>query len=415
MILFYNILWILLLPFILLLMVFRVVTGKEDILRIRERLGVPSIPKSSKHDMIWIHAASVGESKIALTLAKYIHKSFPTHKILITTGTVTSAEMIRKNVNSTISHQFIPLDNYLSMWLFFKYWKPKIGILIEAELWPNLLYIGSQTCNIILANARISDKSFATWKKYKFIANILVNKIKVILCQSALDLKKYLALGATNAIIANNLKYSASKLDVDSHNLKALLSQLNNRAVFLAASTHTGDEEIVIETHIALRKKYGNFLTIIAPRHTGRMGEIKRLARSNGLIVSVRSNKEKITKETDIYIADTMGELGLLFSVATATFMGGSFKQGGHNLIEPAYFRTIIIFGHNMRNCQEVADEFLEKKAAFQINNSQELIGVLDKIYSGEIKENIEKTELIIQNHTNIINNYMSYISKYLK
>ncbi len=415
MILLYNIFWILLLPFVILLMIFRIVTGKEDILRIRERVGLPRVVRSLKHDIIWIHAASVGESKIALTLAKYLPKSSPNYKILITTGTVTSAQIVRKSINSNIIHQYIPLDNYLSMWLFFKYWKPKIGILVECELWPNLLHIGSKTCNLILANARMSDKSFATWSKYKFAISPLLNKLKVILCQSNADHKKYIALGAENSIVANNLKYSGSKLEVDSHNLKALAKQIDGREVFLAASTHPGDEEIAIEAHINLRKKYNNLLTIIAPRHTNRMGEIKKLAQDNNLSVSVRSSNDKITKQTDIYIADTMGELGVLFSVAKVTFMGGSFKQGGHNLIEPAYFGTIIIFGPNMSNCQEVADEFLENQAAFQINDTKELIEITNKIYSGTVKDTSGKMEQIIQNHNNIISNYLSYIEKYLK
>jgi 3-deoxy-D-manno-octulosonic-acid transferase len=396
-------------------MIFRIITGKEDILRMRERLGLPAMARSLKHDIIWIHAASVGESKIALTLAKYLHKSSPDYKILITTGTVTSAQMVRKSINSNLMHQYIPIDNYISVWLFFKYWKPKIGILVECELWPNLLHIGSKNCNLILANARMSDKSFATWTKYKFAIRILLSKLKVILCQSEGDYKKYISLGADNAEVANNLKYAGNKLEVDSHRIKTLSNLLKDREIFLAASTHPGDEEVAIDSHIKLRKKHSNLLTIIAPRHTGRMGEIKRLAENNDLNVSVRSHKDKISSKTDIYIADTMGELGLLFSVAKATFMAGSFKQGGHNLIEPASFGTIIIFGPNMTNCQEVADEFLAKKAAYQINDTEELIGILDKIYSGKIKDDMRKMEMIIQTHNNIINNYLSYIDKYLK
>jgi 3-deoxy-D-manno-octulosonic-acid transferase len=415
MILLYNIFWILISPFVVVLMIFRIVTGKEDILRIRERFGLPVMARSLKHDIIWIHAASVGESKIALTLAKYLHKTSANYKILITTGTLTSAQIVRKSISSNLMHQYIPIDNYISIWLFFKYWKPKIGILIESELWPNLLHIGANNCNLILANARMSDKSFATWTKYKFVARILLNKLKIILCQSEGDYKKYISLGASNTVVGNNLKYAGNKLEVDSHIIKTLTNLLKGREIFLAASTHPGDEEIAINAHIKLRKKYSNLLTIIVPRHIGRMSEIKRLAENNILDVSVRSNKDKISQKTDIYIADTMGELGVFFSVAKATFLAGSFKQGGHNLIEPAYFGTIIIFGPNMSNCQEVAEEFLEKKAAYQINDTEELIDILDKIYSGKIKDDMGKKEMIIQNHNNIINNYLSHINKYLK
>lgn len=414
MILLYNIAWILLLPFIFLLMILRIVTGKEDILKIPERLGIPSIIKSSKK-IIWIHAASVGESKIALTLTKHLQKAHKKHKILITTGTVSSATLIRKNLNGAMMHQYIPLDNYISIWLFFKYWKPKVGILIECELWPNLVHIGSKTCPLLLANARMSETSYKKWQKYNFAISNIVNKFKIILCQSEKDHKKYTKLGANNSNIAGNLKYSASMLPVPPHKLRVLKTQCKDRKVFLAASTHPGDEKFAIDIHRRLKEKYPDILTIIAPRHIDRASEIKSLASSKGYKSSIRSAKEKITAKTDIYIADTMGELGLFFTIAKATFLGGSFKQGGHNLVEPAYFDTVLTFGPNMSNCQEIADEFLEKNAAFQIKNAKELYDILDKVYSGKISHNSKKSGLIIQNHINIINNYISYINKYLQ
>lgn len=406
--------WVLLSPLIFLLMIFRIVTGKEDILRILERLGIPSIIKSSRK-IIWIHAASVGESKIALTITNQLQKIHKKHKILITTGTVSSSALIRKNLNGAMMHQYIPLDNYLSVWLFFKYWRPEVGIIVECELWPNLVYLGSKTCPILLANARMSDKSFKRWEKYKSALIPTLDRLKAILCQSKEDHKKYAKLGASNAIVAGNLKYSANKLGVPPHKLRVLKTQIKDRLIFFAASTHPGDEKFIIEVHKMLAEKYPAILTIIAPRHIDRADEVKKIARSKKLKAAIRSTKDKITPKTDIYIADTMGELGLFFSVAKATFMGGSFKQGGHNLIEPAYFETVITFGPNMSNCTEVANEFLEKDAAFQVKDSKELFGILDKVYSDKITHSNEKSSLIIQNHINIINNYISFINKYLK
>lgn len=414
MILLYNLIWILLLPLVFLLMLFRIVTGKEDVLRITERLGIPSIIKSSKK-IIWIHAASVGESKIALNLTKHLQKIHKKHKILITTGTIASSSLVRKNLNGAMMHQYVPLDNYLSMWLFFKYWRPEVGVIIECELWPNLVYLGSKTCPVFLANARMSDKSYKRWEKYKFFLTPTLNRLKAILCQSKEDHKKYAKLGASNAIVGGNLKYSDSKLPVPPHKLRVLKTQIKNRPVFLAASTHPGDEKFALEVHQMLAKKHPEILTIIAPRHVGRASEIQSLAEKKNLETCVRSTKEKITPNTNIYIADTMGELGLLFTIAKATFMGGSFKQGGHNLVEPAYFDTVITFGPNMSNCKEVADEFLEKEAAYQIKDAKELFGILNKVYSGKITHSSEKTSLIIQNHINIINNYISYINKYMQ
>ncbi|MGV2432342.1 MAG UNVERIFIED_CONTAM: hypothetical protein LVQ98_03000 [Rickettsiaceae bacterium] len=224
----YNFCWIIFSPFIFLLLIFRIVTGKEDILRLFERFGIPSKIRSS-NNIIWIHAASVGEAKIALTLTQHIQKTHAHQKVLITTGTVTSAKIIRQNLNGLIIHQFIPLDNYISIWLFFKYWRPKIGILIEAELWPNLLYIGSQFCPLLLMNARMSDQSFARWSKYKFIAEKLFPLFKNILCQSVKDENKYISLGAKNAIMIGNIKFASKKPPVDLHILKSLRNKLQKQ------------------------------------------------------------------------------------------------------------------------------------------------------------------------------------------
>lgn len=411
MIFLYNLIWILSLPIVLLVIVFRIVTGKEDILRMPERLGIPSMFRP-KTNFIWIHGASVGESKIALTLAKNLHKPFPKLKILITTGTLTSAKIVRNNMGPNIVHQFVPIDNYFSIWMFFRYWKPKMGILVESEIWPNMLHIGSKFCPLILANARMSDKSFNRWKKYKFLAPSLLNKFKVILSQSELDHKKFVELGAENSINVGNLKYAGNKLDIDNHNLRVLKNQTKNRMVFLAASTHPGEEEIILDCHNKLAEKHPKLLTIIAPRHIKRASEIASICEKHNLKYNLRSKSEKITSKTDVYIADTMSELGLFFTIAKSTFMGGSFDVGGHNLIEPAYFPTIIIFGPDMSNCQEVANEFLEKKAAFQIQNGDELKNILDQIFSNKICANAEKNALIIRRHTNIIKNYLSYIKQ---
>ncbi len=414
MILLYNFIWVACLPIIILLMIFRIITGKEDILRLGERFGIASAPRSNKK-IIWIHAASIGESRIALTLTKDLELLYPGHKILISTGTLNSARMIRKSLNANIVHQFIPIDNYLSIWLFLRYWRPEIGILIEAELWPNLLHIGSQFCPLLLINARMSDRSFEKWTKYRFIVKTLFTYFKLILCQSKIDHKKYVILGAKDALYIGNLKYSGSKLDVSQHNLKSLQPQLKNRLVWLAASTHPGDEEMLSDVHVELKKQYANLLTIIAPRHISRASDIRDIMSANGLSSALRSEKNPITSDTDVYIADTIGELGLFFSVAQASFIGGSFKNGGHSPIEPAYFDTVILFGQDMSNFAEIANEFLKNAAAFQVTSAKDLSNTLDKIFSGNLKAPTKEAASILRNHANVMATYLSYIKKELK
>ena len=408
--LFYNITWIFLLPVMVMLLVIRIILGKEDIMRIKERFGIASAVRSTK-GIIWIHAASVGESRIALTLTKNLHKIYPKHRVLITTGTVTSAGIIRTFASARIVHQFLPMDNPISIWLFFRYWKPDMGIFIESELWPNLINIGSRFCPLLLVNARMSDRSFAKWSKYKFIARMMLNKFKYVLCQSAIDAKKYKTLGA-DAVFVGNLKYSGTQLEVNQAHLKALETMIGKRPIFLAASTHPGDDEIIAEAHAECKKKHPDILTIIAPRHVVRTPEIKDMLLNRGLKCSLRSKKEEITRDTEIYIADTMGELGMLFSIANASCICGSFKNGGHNPIEAAYFDTHIIFGPDMSNFTEIADEFLKYKAATQIQDVKGLVKVVGKVFDGKVASTHEEAAAILRNHANVMVKYMDYLQR---
>lgn len=412
MLILYNIAWILFLPFMILIIIFRIILGKEDILRIKERFGFPSAVRSTK-GIIWMHAASVGEARIAITLTRHLGAIYPKHRILITTGTVTSANIVRSFASARIVHQFLPMDNALSIWLFFRYWKPDLGIFIESELWPNLVSIGAMFCPLVLVNARISDRSFTRWSKYKHFAKMILQRFKYVLCQSNIDTKRYQALGI-DVVFMGNLKYSGTKLDVNLSHLHALDAMIGQRPVFLAASTHPGDDEIIADVHIKLKNKHPNVLTIIAPRHVIRADEIKEMILEKELYCSMRSHKEIITKNTDIYIADTMGELGMLFNIAKASFIGGSFKNGGHNPIEAAYFDTHIIFGPNMSNFIEIADEFLIHKAATQIQDSVGLVKCINKIFAGEIPSARKEASSIIGNHASVMVNYIQYIKRCL-
>jgi len=412
MIILYNIAWILFLPFMMLIMIFRIILGKEDIMRIRERFGIPSAIRSTK-GIIWIHAASVGESRVALTLTRRLVEIYPKHRIIITTGTVTSASIVRSFASSRIVHQFLPMDNPLSVWLFFKYWRPNLGIFIESELWPNLLFIGSKFCPLILVNSRMSDRSFVRWSKCKFFAKIILSKFKYILCQSEVSSKKYKALGV-DAVSLGNLKYSGIKLDVNLSHLNVLNTMIGHRPVLLAASTHPGDDEVIADAHIKLKAKYPNILTIIAPRHIARAKEIKEMLVAKELVYSIRSYKEIITEKTDIYIADTMGELGMLFNIAKATFIGGSFKNGGHNPIEAAYFDTYIIFGPDMSNFTEIADEFLKYKAAIQIQDINDLVKSVEQIFSGKVSSHNKAALSILGNHDSVMTKHLEYIKNSL-
>jgi len=396
----------------ILVLIARIILGKEDIMSIKERFGIPSAVRSTK-GVIWIHAASVGESRIAITLTRHFRTKYPHRRILITTGTLASANIVRSFASSRIVHQFLPMDHPLSVWLFLRNWKPDLGIFIESELWPNLVFIGARFCPLILVNAIISENSFKNWSKCKSFTKTMIRKFRYILCQSRMDTEKYKALGA-DAKFIGNLKYAGAKLDLNLSHLNILKAMIAHRPVFLAASTHPGDEEIIANAHSKIKQRLPNILTIIAPRHIARATEIKEMILGKGLSCALRSRKESIADNIDIYIADTIGELGLFFTIAKASFIGGSLKNGGHNPIEAAYFNTHIIFGPDMSNFRDIAEEFLQNKAAIQIKDCNDLVRCLERIILGKLVSHAEEATSILKHHDSVIGKYLIYVEECL-
>lgn len=410
----YRILGFLFFPLLLIWMVIRIIKGKENWHRIGERFGFAS-EKKTNENYIWIHAASVGESLIALTLVNSLNKTYPTYRFIITSGTITSAKILSSRLPKHTIHQFIPIDEYFAVNRFFKSWRPKLGILIESEIWPNLLDIGAKYCPLILTNAIMSDKSLRSWMKYKNFAHFCLSKFSMILCQSKADKEKYQQLSPDNVEYIGNLKYSASKPAVDEKQLKILAAQINNRPTLLAASTHPGDEEIILTTHKKLQNKYPDLLTIIAPRHPHRSDGIADLITGAALNYAIRSKQDIITPKTNIYLADGLGEMGLFFSLANVTFIGGSFAHGGHNIIEPAFFDTNIIVGPDMHNFLAITQEFLRQKAILQANNQDDLITKIDFCLANpKDKDRIDNAKIILEKNSKIIEIYLKAIAKYL-
>lgn len=410
----YRILGFLFFPLLLVWMIIRIIKGKEDLHRISERFGVSGLKKTTE-DYIWIHAASVGESLVALTLTNALIKHYPNYKFIITSGTITSEKIISSRLPNKAIHQFIPIDEYFAVNRFFKTWKPKLGILIESEIWPNLLDIGARYCPLILTNAIMSDKSLHRWLKYRKFASFCLNKFSLILCQSESDKAKYQQLSHKNIEYIGNLKYSANKPLVDKIQLEILTKQIGNRPILLAASTHPGDEEIIIHAHRNLQNKYPELLIIIAPRHPHRSREIADLITKSGLNLSIRSNQDIIRPETNIYLADALGEMGLFFSLAQVTFIGGSFANGGHNIIEPAFFDTNIIVGPDMKNSIAITKEFLNHNALLQAQNQNDLIAKIDFCLSNPTDKNrINNAKNILKKNSNIVDRYTKFIDSFI-
>lgn len=362
--------------------------GKEDGKRLGERFGYPSHARP-KGRLIWIHAASVGELISVIPVVEQISAQ-SVSSILITTGTLSSAKIAKEQLPGII-HQFIPIDILSAVNRFLHHWKPDIALWLESELWPNLVM--STSCPMILLNARMSDTSFKRWKMFHVTFTKLINKFSLVLPQSQKDMNHFENLGANNLQYIGNLKYAAKPINVDTKKLEQFRRQVKGRTVLLAASTHLYEEVDMAQVYGHLKKRHPNLLLIIVPRHPENMSEIVKYIRNEciagdigldrELKFSIRSKNDNITNSTDIYIADTIGELGLFFSVAPLVFMGRSLsskKTGGQNPLEPARMQCAILTGPHVQNFEEIYDEMERAKCAIKVKNSEELEKTLDNL-----------------------------------
>ena len=351
----------------------RIKKGKEDSLRICERYGQSTIERPDGK-LIWIHVASVGEAQSILILIEKLLKKNKKTSVLVTSGTVTSAEMLSRSLSSKRAfHQFVPLDHPKWVSSFIKYWKPELTILVESEIWPNLIFAAAKYSNkVISLNARISEKSFRFWSKFPKTANKIFGSFSLCFAQDNWQKDAFEKLGVKKAVAIPSLKWAAKSLSYDKEALQKLYDMIDVRPVWLAASTHEGEENIAIKTHKILKKKYPDLLTIIVPRHPSRGEEILSLL--DKMNVSRRILNEEITSETEIYLSETMGEMGLFFKLCPIVMIAGSFfNYGGHNVIEAAHFDCAILHGKDMSNNVSVIKEFHKAGAAIEVADAKAL------------------------------------------
>ena len=310
-----------------------------------------------------------------LPLIKKLAISYPHINILVTTGTVSAANIIKNKLPKQVIHQYVCVDLYQSVNRFISHWQPNLSIITESELWPNLITITAKQCPMILLNARISDRSFRRWSIFSSLAKCMLSKFVLCLPQGKLDAERLAHLGATNICYIGNLKFSSPPLPVEAESLSHLHPYLKSKIVLVAASTHKNEEEQIGRLHLQLKTKVPNLLTIIAPRHINRSAEISEQLLNMGCDVKQRSKDEVITADTDIYLADTMGELGIFYSLADIAFIGGSIiAQGGHNPIEAAHFNCAIITGPFTFNFKEIIQEFLKRDAIICCKNKEDML-----------------------------------------
>jgi 3-deoxy-D-manno-octulosonic-acid transferase len=331
----------------------RLKLGKEDPERIGERRGI-SRDLRPDGPIVWIHGASVGE---VLASAALIERLRALHvRILLTSGTVTSAAVVAKRFPPDIIHQYVPYDSPLYVARFLNHWRPSLALFIESDLWPNLiLQSAARRLPMVLINGRMSPRSFPRWRRVHGTISALLEKFDVCLAQSRTDAERFATLGCRNVVTTGNLKLDVPAPPADADRLGPLISLTRGRPIVVAASTHPGEEEVLLETHKVLAGIAPGLLTVIVPRHPDRGPPIWRLADAAGLKAGLRSRAEMPTAATDIYIADTMGELGLFYRLSRVVFMGGSLvAHGGQNPIEAVKLGAAIVHGPHVFNFSDV-------------------------------------------------------------
>jgi 3-deoxy-D-manno-octulosonic-acid transferase len=332
---------------------YRLKKGREHPERVAERRGISEVPRP-QGPLVWLHGASVGELVSVLPLIERIRAR--DIAVLVTSGTVTSADVAERRLPSGVIHQFVPIDLPQYVARFLNHWQPDLGLFVESDLWPNLI-LGSAARNIplILINGRVSERSFHRWQKAPRTISALLNRFDLCLAQSADDAARYATLGAPRYITTGNLKLDAPAPPADASKLWELQVAVGTRPVIAAASTHPGEEIAMIDVHRRLKHSFKGLLTIIVPRHPERGDSIAGMARGQGLTFAQRSAGQKLERTTDVYIADTLGELGLIYRIAPIVFMGGSLvEHGGQNPIEAARLGPAILHGPHVWNFREV-------------------------------------------------------------
>jgi 3-deoxy-D-manno-octulosonic-acid transferase len=362
-------------PFAPLLLARRLKRGKEHHTRLAERRG-DSHRARPAGALVWLHGASVGELAGALPLIARIAKH--NINVLVTTGTVTSSELAGQRLPAGVIHQFLPLDAPRFMRRFLDRWQPDLALFMESDLWPNMMIETSERgVPMILVNGRMSKNSFRRWRYLpKTIVNLL-RRFDLCLAGTPADAMRLSELGAPRVITTGNLKLDVPPPPADKVKLKALADAIGGRPVIAATSTHAGEEAAMIEAHGRLRMYFPSLLTLIAPRHPERGPGVIEIAHAAGLTASLRSRGELPNAATNIYVADTMGELGLIYRLAPIVFVGGSLvRHGGQNPIEAAKLGAAILHGPHIWNFAEIYEALNRARGA-------ELVGDADRLTAG--------------------------------
>lgn len=380
----YTALFYCLTPFILLRLFWRGIKAPDYRLRWLERFGF--YKQIYLQSVIWFHAVSVGEAEALFPLLKLIQQHHPDAQLLITTTTPTGSARVKAVMGNTVSHVYLPYDMPDSIARFMAEFKPKMAVIMETELWPNLfIACGQNAIPLYVINARLSEKSARGYNKIPSLVNQALAQVKVIATQTQDDADRFVSLGAHPERVVNlgNIKFD---VDVPSSVISAGADLKNSlfaqRFVWIIASTHMDEEAIFLALYKQLKLKIPELLLVLVPRHPERFADVKQLCIHQDLQVVLRTTGDTVADSNDVYLADTMGELKLLYAAADVAFVGGSMVPiGGHNILEASVIGVPVMFGPYMANFKEISRLVLEQQAAIQCKTTAEVIDTLLALY----------------------------------
>ncbi|MBP5344108.1 MAG: 3-deoxy-D-manno-octulosonic acid transferase [Alphaproteobacteria bacterium] len=402
-------------PFLCVLFACRLIKGKEDKKRFFERLGYPKCPRPDGK-LIWMHGASVGECLSMLPLINRLLELDPSLHIMVTSGTVTSATLMAKRLPERAFHQFMPIDSPWGTHAFVRYFHPDAVFWFESEFWPNALYaIHKAKIPLILLNGRISDRSFVRWQKAPGIIKSILGLFTLTLGQSPENARRLQVLGSANVDCIGNLKYAASIAPFDAQELTKLKDQIGSRPAWTGASTHHNEEEQMAQVHLSLKQKYPTLLTVCVPRHPNRATEIENMCIKQGLKIARRSRGDTISSNTDFYLADTIGEMGLLYQLTDIVFVGGSLIPfGGQNMLEPMRLKRATIVGPHAFNFREIVTSAKENNALIEVENKEALAQTIDTLLSdpNKITELGANAEQVATSEMNVLDRLYSLMQQ---
>jgi 3-deoxy-D-manno-octulosonic-acid transferase len=394
---------------------YRAGRGKEDPVRLRERRGISPLSRPAGH-LAWFHAASMGESLSILPLINAL--TAQGWQVLITTGTLTSARLMAERMPTGAIHQFAPLDHLPWVRCFLDHWRPDLVLWTESELWPNTLCeIAARGIPAVLLNGRLSDRALRGWRRWPGFARGVLAVFSLIIAQSDEDKARFAALGAPQVVSAGNLKLAAAPLPFDESALAALRERLGKRPAWLASSIHPGEDTIAGQVHHAVKSQRPGLLTIIVPRHPQKAGDMAAGLAAMGLKVARRSEGQAIAAQTDIYIADTMSELGLFYRLCDLVFMGKSLAVGGgQSPAEPALLGCALMLGPDMSNFREISADFIARRAAVEVRSADALAAAVawllqDSRTRAQMSENARAA---MARHANAYSETLAHLAPYL-